>query len=274
MDSHSDATVTLEIVQPVVVGLSVLAILRVLNQGKTELNISSRLNLMEGDVHLLVTNPNGDKYKAAGAGGEPDTFWRTVTLLPGQQILGCVNLLYTSVEEIFSEPGIYTIEVEYHPSPIMKPWKSEPVIVTACLPQTESEHGVAALLQDKTVKRALILGESDVARDTLQELADRFGETLDGKLARFILAGSKIFDLSLQGMQSMFLLSDLADPFMLALRIKTLSTPFNSLGERLLNQLLAFIENPIIQSGINLAVDSASIERALRIIRGEPVEIE
>jgi hypothetical protein len=249
---------------PVVVGLSALGTLHVINQGETPVTVSSRLNLMEGDVRLLVAKPDGTKQTVTGAGGQADTALRTVTLLPGQQIVSSMNLLYTSAGETFPEPGNYVLQAEYFPSPRLQPVTSEPVQVTARLPQTEDERGVAAILKDEGVKRALTLVESDAAPAALEQLAARFPEMLEGKLAQLILAGSRsVMDQA----SDENALSQASDPLALAQSINALSTPFSNVGKRLAKQFASILEN---QAGA--ADDSASVEKAVRILKGQPLE--
>jgi hypothetical protein len=266
--SPSDVAVTLDISSPAVVGLSVLAMLSVTNRGGSPVTVSSRLNLMEGDVKLLVTRPDGGTGNVTGAGGQPDTSLRQATLAPGQQIVGVINLLYTSVGATLPAPGNYTLRAEYYPSSRMQPVCSEPAGLAARLPQTSSERGAAAILEDEKVKRALVLAESDAAPESLQELATRFGDTLDGKLAQLILAANPEASAGSSD-ESIFLQ---ADPLTIAQWITALSTPFSSVGKRLAKRFATIVENRDVALKMPGMPDPATMEKALRIIKGQPIE--
>jgi hypothetical protein len=257
--------VTLQVAEPVVIGTSALATVRVGNRGSGPATVSARLNLMEGDVRLLVTGPDGDTRDVAGTGGQPDTGLRQVQLAPGEQITAAVNLLDTSVGPLFTEPGGYTLRVRYWPTPGVEPVESLPVTVTARAPETEVERGVAALLQDEGLRRALALGQGDDATDSLRQLAAGFAGTLDGELASLLLAGGALAagaqaDAAAGALQ-------VADPEGVALRLTALATPFSYTGPMLTD---AFAASLSARAGAGADAGSATASPALKIARGEP----
>jgi hypothetical protein len=208
----SELEVVLELKEPVVVGLSTLAAIRVIHRGKAPVTISSRLNLMEGDVRLFVGS------RAIG-GWQADTMLRQATLSPGQQIVGFLNLLYTESGPTFPEPGSYVLRAEFSPSPRMEPVASEPVTVAARLPQGEDELQAAALLKDDAVKKAIVLAQKDEAPGQLEKIA-AIPRLLDGHLASLIVSGdAKTFPS--------------ADPLELASWIVALTTPYGDTGKLL-----------------------------------------
>ena len=228
----SELEVVLEVKEPVVVGLSALAAIRVIHRGKAPVTISSRLNLMEGDVRLF----NGSQ---AIGGWQADTMLRQVTLAPGQQIVGFLNLLYTESGPTFPEPGSYTLRAEFSPSPRMEPVASEPVTVTARLPRGDDELQAAALLKDDAVKKAIVLAQKDEAPGQLEKLA-AIPRLLDGHLARLLVSGD---------------LPD-ADPLTLASWIVALTTPYSDTGKLLAERFAQAHKDP----------------KALSLVNGQPLD--
>jgi uncharacterized protein YjeT (DUF2065 family) len=265
--SSAALAVTLQVAEQVVVGTSVLATLRVANRGSRAVAVSSRLNLMEGDVQLLVTCPGGATRVVAGAGGQPDTALRQVSLAPGQQIAAAFNLLDTSVGALFTEPGSYSLQAKYWPTPGDEPVASPAVTVAARAPNTDAERGAAALLQDEAARRALVLGESESAPDALRRLADGFAGTPDGELASLLLAGG-----ALAAGEQADARTDVfraSDPETVALRLTALATPFNHTAPLLTDAFAASWASPRDAPDTDAAA-SAVPDRALQIARGQP----
>jgi hypothetical protein len=250
-----------------VVGLSALAVVRVENRGGSVVTVSSRLNLEEGDLRLILTTPGGETWKVTGAGGQPDTALRQVELPPGGQLVGALNLLETSIGNTFPAPGTYTLQAEYDPSPRAGTLSSETVKVMARLPRSEAEKGAAELLKDEAVRRALVLVDPGAA-DMVKDLAARFAETLDGKLAKLILAGD---DPSSDDPESEDQFESSA-PLTTAYSIAALSTPFSNTGTRLAERFESYLgarDRGALRGG---SVKKADTEKVLKIIRGIPVK--
>lgn len=256
-----------------VLGLSVLATLVVSNRGAAPETVSARLNLTEGDVRLLVTCPDGSSRRVAGAGGQPDTLPREVTLAPGEQVAGSVNLLQTDAGPTFTQPGSYTLQAEYTPSPQAGWVASAPVVLNVESPQSEEQRGVAAQLIKDDVRLALTLAEPDRAPAELGELAGRYPGTLDGKLARLILAGSKDVGEGEHGLEgaaaSDEVLLDMK-PGEAAALITSVSTPYSRVGSRLSKRYVSYLESQDAAEGARGSTGGAERERALRILKGQP----
>ena len=267
--SATGLVAVLEVSKDAVIGLPMLVTLRVINRGKSPVTISARLNLMEGDVRLLVTGPDGTKRVITGAGGQPDTALRQVTLLPGQQIVDFMNLLYTNVGATFPEPGKYVLLAEYAPSPRVDWISSEPVSLTIRSPQNEAEQDAAALLQKEKARRALTLAEADSAPDELRELATGFPDSLGGKLARLVLAGSSEAADTAADLNEFFRATD---PLTAASLIRAVSTPFSRVGERLAEGFAAYLESQETTAKTPDSPESVKAQRALRIAKGQPLE--
>ncbi len=269
MPTSSGIVVHLEVKEPVVVGLSVLATIYVINRGRAPVTVSSRLNLMEGDIHLLLTDPSGNQQKVTGAGGQPDTMLRRATLQPGQQIAAGINLLYTSVEGTFKVPGTYSIQAIYFPSPRLEPVCSNSVSLSVRLPQEDIERQMVSVLQRDAVKRAITLAESGSTPNELLELATRFADTLDGKLASLLISEnqSPVTDEIEKGKTFSF-----AEPITTALLITALSTPFTNAGKQLKNAFITFLEAPLPVDKLPNPNDSEQTAKALKIANGQPFE--
>jgi len=225
--------------------------------------ISSRLNLMEGDVQIMITAADGVRQIVYGAGGQPDTALRQVALSPGQQVIGVINLLYTSLGLTFSEAGRYTLQAEYAPSPRVNPYLSSPVSMELRSPQSKDELEVSALLQKEEAKYALTLAEPSSARDELKILATRFTDTLDGKLALLVLAG----DNEAEYTASLSVLFSTVDLITMALWIRAVSTPFSSVGKHLTEKFSEYVET----HDATAKYPELEIKRALSIAKGHPV---
>lgn len=226
---------------------------------------------MEGDLRLLVTGPGGVRRLVTGAGGQPDTGLRQVTLRPGQQLMGSVNLLHTDAGATFPEVGSYILQAEYIPSPQLEWITSPPVTLPVRAPQTDAERGAAALLQKEEARLALTLAEADRSPVALQELAQHYSDTTGGKLARLILAGSVSAPGDAIDSDNIFLATD---PMSVASLITSVSTPFSGVGDRLKQDYVAHIESQDTAAKATGSTSSSDVERALLIVKGQPLESE
>jgi hypothetical protein len=267
----SGLSVELHVPETAVLGLPVLAALSVRNLGQSALNVSTRLNLMEGDVRLSVNDPTGKRRVVTGAGGQPDTALRQVTLPPARQLVAGINLFYTDGGDTFREAGRYVLQAEYLASPQTGWVASAPVPISVQQPLSHADAGVADLLKREDAKLAVTLAEADRAPDELKGLAERFPDTLAGKLARLILTGSGGTARGAVASDEFFLTTN---PITTALLITLVSTPYSKVGRRLTEQYTVYIE-PQDTAVKTLAQGGASEkERALQIIKGQPVEID
>jgi hypothetical protein len=254
----SSLVLTLEVQEPVVVGLSALATLRVTNRGTAPITISSRLNLMEGDMRLLVVGPDGTRRELRG--WQADTILRQVTLAPNEQLVVNLNLLQTEEGPVFPSAGRYQLQAEFSPSLESGAITSPPVEIHVRAPQTEVERGVAQLLSDENVRRSIVLAQNDASPDELAQLAERYPDTLDGKLAQLIRAGSGDATADFGSLDSALSNAPL---------ISALRTPFSRVGRGLAEEFSARVA----------AFDEATpedkqsaIDTAARMVNGKPVK--
>lgn len=248
MTGNGGLTATLEVAQPVVVGLAALALLRIANSGPAPVLASARLNLMEGDISLVVTGPDGAAREIRG--WQADTGLHRVELPPGRQLLGALNLLDAPDGPVFPAPGEYRLAANYTPSPQTGSIATPPVPVSVVAPRTAAERELAALLADPAVRRALVLGDRDSAPETVRDIAGRFAGTLEARLAGLV-SGRAGTD-------------EDGDPMATALAIVALTNPYSRTGERLAAEYASRFEEQAGDSG-------PEVEQALKLLRGEPL---
>jgi hypothetical protein len=253
MANDAGLSAGLEVAQPVVAGLAALAILRIVNESPAPVLVSARLNLMEGDVSLTLTDPGGGLREIKG--WQADTGLHRVELPPGHGLVGAIDLLDAPDGPIFPAPGEYRLGAEYRPSPQAPPAVAPPVPVSVVAPRTASERELAALLQDPSVRRALVLGDRDSAPERLRDIARRFPDTLEGRLAELV-AGATDWDAT----------EDRSGPIRLALAILALTNPYSRTGERLAEDYAARLEARRASADA-----SPEIEQALHLLRAEPL---
>lgn len=244
--------VRLEVDRPVVAGLAALARISISNSGPAPILASARLNLMEGDVSLLVTDPGGGLREIKG--WQADTGLNRVELPPGQDLVGALNLLDSPDGPIFPGAGEYRLAAYYTPSPQAEPVESPPVPVSVVMPRTAEERELAALLSDPAVRRGLVLGDGESAPQALRDIAGRFPGTLEARLAGLVSGAA-------EGGQA----DEDAPPLATALAIVALTNPYSRTGKRLSGDYAARFER-------RMAAGDAGpeLEQAIKLLRGEP----
>ena len=243
---------TLEIAGPVVLGRAALAVIRIANLGPAPVWASARLNLMEGDVALQVTDPGGGVREVKG--WQADTGLNRVELPPGQEIVGAIDLLEAPDGPIFPRPGDYRMAALYWPGPKAEPLATPPVPVSVIAPQSEEDRVLGDLLADPDVRRALVLGDRDSAPKRVAGIAARFADTLEGRLARFVADPDSA---------ASAVTGDGADAVDTALVVRALVNPYSRTGDRAAAACVAALEAA--------ESDGGDADRAIRLLRGEPV---
>ena len=240
--SASDLLVTLDIREPIVVGLSVIARIRVINHSQMPCTTSARLNLMEGDLTLIIQGPDGQTRTIKG--WQADTALRRATLEPGEEIVNGINLLSTDAGPVFPVPGKYHMMAEFTISPQQAAVRSDPVVVSARLPESDDEREVARLLQDTALRNAILLAKPASAPEALQTLATRFAATPDGMLAALLVSeGDTGQTLAGQAVDS----GTPVTPESLALAVAMLQTPFSHVGRQIADRFMADLETGTVR---------------------------
>lgn len=243
---------SLEVPEPVVVGLSSLVTIRLANKGDQAISVSRRLNLMEGDLQISAEDSEGTRVFK---GWQADTTINRTTLQRGEQIIGVVNLLHTNEGPVFPRPGTYTLRAVYFPMPTMQPISSAPVVVSVRSPLAGAESAVACLLEDQALREAIVLAKADEATESLRTLATASESLIDARLARMLIG------------QDSDTKQDQDDPLADARQIRALTTPFSNAGIQLAEKF--FSASPALTAEVN-----ASASVAAGIARGEPIPIE
>jgi hypothetical protein len=124
--------------------------------GEHVARVSSRVNLIEGDLVVVVSGPAG--YTARCAWPWPaDSPLRSTELAPGQHLSGAVPLLSTAASApLFHEPGAYTLTARFDAEP-GRTLSTEPCAVTRA---AAGDEGRAAALQDRSVLQSLVSGSA------------------------------------------------------------------------------------------------------------------
>lgn len=179
-------------------GEFVMARFTLTNIGGAPREISSALNLSQGDLRLLVTPPGqvgifDTRDVIVGCGDRATTM-----LNPGESLQGSAQVFYTNVGHTFRQTGRYYVSAEFHigdGSGTFVRSNTEVVVVRA--PLTEQEKAIADLTIDGEsgvlIGRAFAFGDfwKDTAvRPLLETLADNYGETDTGRAAGLVLANA------------------------------------------------------------------------------------
>jgi hypothetical protein len=177
-------------------GEFVSATVTVTNVGSAPRDVTTALNLAEGDLRLTVTTPSGHAIDARDVVllcGER----RMTTLQPDESFADTVQLFYGPHGPTFDQPGKYELRAELSvgDGTVVR---SEPVDLVIDPAVTESEREIERLMMDKGVGISLALGDfgtDSAARDKLRTVVDRFAETETGAACAMAVANSLARDL-------------------------------------------------------------------------------
>ena len=259
-----ELTLAFEVPGEVSRGEFVWAVVTVRNRGGEALDVSSRLNLFEGDLRVRLTAGDKPGKRIHGA-YQVDSAPRRASLAPGQALESGVNLFFTSAGLTFSEAGEYRLQLEYDPSVKSPTIVSDERRVIVHEPSKPAERELAEITLNRDLGRAVALAEAEPgsdARARLERLSTAFPKRREGRIAAIVLAAqgdarardeSRVADID----------SD-RDALELAYWISGLATPASPRA-RALTELFA------AASGKSSARGARS--RAHAIVSGEPHEI-
>lgn len=119
--THSNAVPGIELFLdvPAAVPLDevLIGVVRVVNSGQGTVTVSARVNLIEGDLTVAVTGPDG----RTGRAGWPypvDSLPRTIELGPGEALAGSIPLLVDdSLTPVFPAAGRYSLTARFQVAP-------------------------------------------------------------------------------------------------------------------------------------------------------------
>lgn len=110
-------TLALDVPDTVPLDEALVVVVTLYNDSAEPVTTSSRLNLVEDDLSVLVSPSAGGAVRAAWP-WPVDSALRQVTLAPGQALVGSALLLWASAgESLFPTPGAYSIVAEFTPLP-------------------------------------------------------------------------------------------------------------------------------------------------------------
>jgi hypothetical protein len=120
--------------------------------GAHAVEVSARLNLIEGDLTIAVSGPGG--FSARCAWPWPvDAPSRTVQLAPGRRLVGAVPLIATDTgAPLFPSPGDYTLVATFDAAPGVR--LTSPAVRVRRTPERDRARGAA--LRDREVLQSLL----------------------------------------------------------------------------------------------------------------------
>lgn len=190
-DDAADLTLDLRLPDEVFVGQYVTAEVVLTNTGDAAREVSTRLNLSEGDLRLLHALPGGDVEQVRDvvlACGPP----QTTVLQPGESLTSHVQVFFTSEGVTFDVPGRHVVRAEFD----ALGWaavRSQRVAVQVRMAVTEEERGVATVTLDPGVGMAFALGDfgrDEAVKAGLAAVAEAHPESDTGGAAALVLANS------------------------------------------------------------------------------------
>lgn len=190
-DDAADLRLELRLPDEVFVGQYVVAEVVLTNTGEVAREVSTRLNLSEGDLRLLHALPGGDVEQVRDvvlACGPP----QTAVLQPGESITAHMQVFFTSEGVTFDVPGRHVVRAEFD----ALGWaavRSPRVAVQVRMAVTGEERDLAAVTLDPGVGAAFALGDfgrDETVRDRLATVAEAQPDSDTGGAAALVLANA------------------------------------------------------------------------------------
>jgi hypothetical protein len=184
-----ELTLEFEVPGEVSRGEFVWAVVQVQNRGGAAVDVSSRLNLFEGDLRVRLIGGDHAGKRIHGA-YQVDSAPRRASLAPGQALESGVNLFFTSAGLTFSEPGEYRLQLEYDPSVKSPTIVSNEQSVIVHEPSKPADRELAEITLNRDLGRALALAEAEpgsVGRARLERLSTAFPKRREGRIATIVL---------------------------------------------------------------------------------------
>ena len=174
-------------------GEFITAYVTVTNRSTSSVQISSALNLSEGDLEIDVTTPSGQDLvirDVVQVCGPP----ATVDLEPGESIRRCIQLFYGNNGHLFDEAGRYEMRSRFvSDAGADVTVDSDVVSTTVHEPSTDDERAMAELTMDPDVGLSFALGDFahyEEAGLKLKEIAEGNATTDTGTAAALVLANA------------------------------------------------------------------------------------
>jgi hypothetical protein len=259
-----ELTLEFEVPSEVSRGEFVWPVVKVQNRGAQALDVSSRLNLFEGDLRVRLTSGEKPAKRIHGA-YQVDSGPRRASLAPGQALESGVNLFFTSAGLTFAEAGEYQLQLEYDPSVKSPTIVSDARTLIVHEASNSTERELAEITLNRDFGRALALAEAEQGsegRTRLERLSVSFPKRREGRIAAVVLAAQG--DVSGRGKGQAVDVSSDRDVLELAYWIVGLATPASPRA-RALTDLFARVAGKSTARGQR--------GRAQAIVSGEPHKI-
>jgi hypothetical protein len=173
------------------VGEYVTAEVVLTNVGDEPREVTTRLNLAEGDLRLLHAAPgaviNQVRDIVVACGPRP-----TTVLPPGESLTGRMQIFFTNEGITFDQPGAHTLRADLDLDGITSV-RSQRVTVHVRTAATEAERDIAATTLDRGVGMAMALGDfgrHEETRERLTRLADEHPSHDTAAAGALVLANS------------------------------------------------------------------------------------
>jgi len=168
------------------------------NTGTQPREVTSALNLSQGDMRLLLKPPteelNDVRDVILACSDRPLT-----TLAAGESLRGSGQIFYTNYGFTFRQTGRFYVSAELNVGDVLgSVVRSKPSTIVVRAPATPEEEDIARLSMEPGVGRAFAFGDFGIDQDAkvkLEELANRYGHTETGAAAALTLANSHSRDL-------------------------------------------------------------------------------
>lgn len=171
-------------------GEFVLPAVTVTNEGTDPTTVSTRLNLVEGDLVIDCRRPSGNRTDIRGP-ISVDSLPRTAELSAGQSLSSGLFLFYAAAGFTFDVLGEYELVAKYSPGPPDETVTSDPVTVRIKEPSTDELRTVASQTMVESVGRTIALcglETEPAAVERVESLAERVPTRPEGAVARLVLA--------------------------------------------------------------------------------------
>lgn len=190
-DDAAGLQLELRLPDEVFVGQYVVAEVVLTNAGDVAREVSTRLNLSEGDLRLLHALPGGDVEQVRDlvlACGPP----QTTVLDPGESITSRMQVFFTSEGVTFDVPGRHVVRAEFDALGSAAV-RSQRVTVQVRMAGTEEERDLAGVTLDTGVGVAFALGDfgqDEEVRARLTTVAEAQPASDTGGAAALVLANA------------------------------------------------------------------------------------
>jgi hypothetical protein len=183
----------IEVPESVVRGDFVTARVTVTNRSTSSVEISSALNLSEGDLEINMRMPTGQELVIRDV-AQVCGHAHTIELEAGESLSRTIQLFYGNNGHVFSEAGRYEMKARFVPDSSADLSVESGAVSTAVIePATDEARQMADLSMDPDVGLSFALGDFahyDEAGTKLREISEGYATTDTGTAAALVLANA------------------------------------------------------------------------------------